>query len=665
MKILYVSPHLSTGGLPQFLLKKIECLKDYAQIYCVEYSNHGGFVVQRNQIKNLLSSNFIELGDDKKAIIKIIKDIKPDVVHFEEMPEYFMDMNLAKEIYAKDREYLIFETSHDSSFNSNAKRVFPDKFTFVSEFQKRNVENLGIPSEVHEYPITLNIKKPREEALKVLGLDPEKKHVVNVGLFTPRKNQAEIVQYAKKLKDYPIQFHFVGNHADNFRFYWEPIMKEFPSNCFWWNERKDVENFYQAADLFLFTSRGDENNKETSPLVIREAISFNLPSLIYNLPVYLGMYDKYDNVDYLNFNDLNENCQKILEKLNLQKAEDKKTYNDLAFIISCYPSSTETANITKKCLEALAQFNAPKILASHCDVPLDVQNLANYTIVDKERNIMTNQSYYTRYWQQLWRYDANYRATLFLDTSLNDTYHGPAVYTNYYNGTSLARSLGYKKAICLNFDFIFKDSLFFDKVYEGLKNSDGYFVKQKEPEGMVVKTVFYATDTDFFMRNFPLIKNEEDYKKWRLDISSESNGLENMYFHTIKEKLKNSTVSEFQQYEKDTSMCEKDSNSQVEYFSLLPIKEQSDKICIFFCSSNSNDSRRIEIQYPNGLIKSDINGKTTIMEFIDKPQGECFITAKVFDVNQSPDVPIYTRNIVVDEEYIKNKMPKNGIVERV
>ena len=33
----------------------------------------------------------------------------------------------------------------------------------------------------------------------------------------------------------------------------------------------------------LFTSRGNENDKETMPLVIREAISWNLPVLIYKI----------------------------------------------------------------------------------------------------------------------------------------------------------------------------------------------------------------------------------------------------------------------------------------------------------------------------------------------------------------------------------------------
>ena len=317
MKILYIAPHLSTGGCPQYLLKKIQVLVKEHEVYCVEYSNHGGFTVQRNQIKEMLNDRFFELGENKMQVMDIINKINPEVVHLEEMPEYFMDGNVAIELYSKDRKYKLIETSHDSSFNPQSKTMFPDKILFVSKYQMETLKSLDVPMDVCEYPIVINPRKPREEALKVLGLDPNKKHVINVGLFTPRKNQAEIIEYAKQLINYPIQFHFIGNQADNFKFYWEPLMKDFPLNCTWWNERKDVHNFYQAADLFLFTSRGTNNDKETSPLVIREAISYNIPSLIYNLPVYLGMYDKYENIQYLNFDSIKENSQKILQILQI------------------------------------------------------------------------------------------------------------------------------------------------------------------------------------------------------------------------------------------------------------------------------------------------------------------------------------------------------------
>jgi len=327
MKILYIAPHLSTGGCPQFLFKKIQVLHKDHEVYCIEYADHGCFTVQKNKIKEILKDRLISVNYDRSKIIDIIKDLDPDVVHLEEMPEYFMDNDIAKKIYIKDRRYKIIETSHDSSFDPKTKVFFPDKLIYVSKYQKENLKEIDVPSEVCEYPIIINPRKPRADALRVLGLDPKKKHVVHVGLFTPRKNQKEIIEYAKLLKDHPIQFHFIGNQADNFKGYWEPLMKDFPSNCKWWNERKDVDNFYQAADLFLFVSKDENGDKETSPLVIREAISYNIPTLIYNSPVYMGMYDKYENIKYLDYDSKDENLNKILKALNLYTAKSMTQFN--------------------------------------------------------------------------------------------------------------------------------------------------------------------------------------------------------------------------------------------------------------------------------------------------------------------------------------------------
>jgi len=314
MKLLYITPHLSTGGCPQYLLKKIKDLKNACEIYCVEYADitGGKLIVQRSQIQELLGDKLITLQENKFKLIEYIDQIQPDVVHFEELPEYFLDINVGKLIYNKNRKYKIIETSHDSSFNVDSKVFFPDRFIFVSDYQKQLFSKLNIPSNVVEYPIEYKVKKDRVASLINLGLDPKKIHVLNIGLFTPRKNQSEIINYAKKMIDYPIQFHFVGNQADNFKWYWEPLMKDFPENCTWWGERKDVDSFYNAMDIFLFTSKGTNADKETNPLVIRESIGWNIPLLMYNLPVYCGMYDQYKNITWL---DDEHNNIKIIKKI--------------------------------------------------------------------------------------------------------------------------------------------------------------------------------------------------------------------------------------------------------------------------------------------------------------------------------------------------------------
>lgn len=315
MKILFIAPHLSTGGAPQYLLKKIHELNSDHDIYCIEYENVTGgvLIVQRSQIETILGSRLITLGENKEQLLEYITNISPDVIHFEEMPEYFCNDNLAKKIYVSNRKYKIIETSHDSSFDPAKKLYFPDRFIFVSEFQRKLFSSLNLPSDVVEYPIVYKTKTDRTQALQSLGLDPNKTHFLNVGLFTSRKNQAEIIEYARKLENENVQFHFVGNQADNFKWYWEPLMKNFPSNCKWWGERKDVDTFYNAMDVFLFTSKGTEHDKETNPLVVREAIGWNIPILMYNLPVYCGMYDKYKNITWMS-NIFEENIHIIKSK---------------------------------------------------------------------------------------------------------------------------------------------------------------------------------------------------------------------------------------------------------------------------------------------------------------------------------------------------------------
>jgi len=152
--ILIIASHLSTGGAPQFTLKKIELLLNEYNIICVEYAFlSGDFVVQRNKIKKLLGSNFISLPDDKSSILNLIKYKQYDTIFMEEFPENFMDDSIAKEIYKNDRTYKIIETTHSSINHFGEKRWFPDKFSFVSDYSVKMYCNLGVDYEVIEYPI--------------------------------------------------------------------------------------------------------------------------------------------------------------------------------------------------------------------------------------------------------------------------------------------------------------------------------------------------------------------------------------------------------------------------------------------------------------------------------------------------------------------------------
>lgn len=316
-KILFVTPHLSTGGLPQYLLKKIESFNKDHEIYCIEYANLSDeFVVQKNKIKNILQDRLISLGENKEQILEFINLISPDVVHFEEIPDTFVARHILNIIYSNSRNFNIVVTTHSSNTQPSELCYLADKFVLVSEWSKSVFDSHfkgEIPCEIWEYPIEEKVIN-KSEAKQKLGFEPDYVHVLNVGLFTAGKNQGELFHLASLLTRFKIKFHFVGNQALNFERYWKPIMKVKPENCVVHGEREDVDLFYEAADAFYFTS-----NFELNPLVVKEALSYKLPTFIKKLSTYGNTYDGV--VTYID-NDVQQNIKNLILQLNPEKSEE-------------------------------------------------------------------------------------------------------------------------------------------------------------------------------------------------------------------------------------------------------------------------------------------------------------------------------------------------------
>jgi glycosyltransferase involved in cell wall biosynthesis len=308
-KLLYITPHLSTGGLPQYLLKKIEHFQNDFDIHVIEYQDLSWeFVVQKNKIKQLISpTKFATLGTDKTQLLEYIERWDPDIIHIEETPESFIANNLIVSIFTKpNRKYFILTTTHSSHTNPADLNFMPDKFVLVSEWSKQKFESVvDVPCDIWEYPIE-DLKSEKEKYQEELGFDKEYFHILNVGLFTSGKNQSEVFEIAKQLQDLPIKFHFVGNQAMNFKDYWGPLIETKPENCIVWGERNDVNKFLQASDIFYFSSI-----LELNPLVIKEALSYKLPILMRRLHTYLDQYDNNPLVNYID-NNLETTKQLIL-----------------------------------------------------------------------------------------------------------------------------------------------------------------------------------------------------------------------------------------------------------------------------------------------------------------------------------------------------------------
>ena len=324
IRLLYLTPHLSTGGMPQFVLKRIKELqkfKNQIEIFLVEFSKFSDtYVVQRNEIINLLGDgHFFSLGDTtdtkrKHHLIDIIKNNHIDIVHSEEMIEGFESFNripltVLNELYSNDRTWKIIETCHNIWFNPETHKKFnPEAYCFVTPYHLKDTFSKEKPMKfLSLYPIEDKVTEileeneiygnfnqvPLIEKIKVrneLGLDMFKTHVLNVGLWTSGKNQGEGVDVARELVESnpDIEFHFIGNQAPNFEEYWGPIMKDLPSNVKVWGERSDVDKFMTACDVLMFNSTW-----ECNPLVVRESINYGMKILTRDLPQYMGMFDEY------------------------------------------------------------------------------------------------------------------------------------------------------------------------------------------------------------------------------------------------------------------------------------------------------------------------------------------------------------------------------------
>ena len=318
-KIVFLTPHLSTGGMPQFVLTRLEALQDQDEFetHLIEYTQYAtAYIVQREKIQNVLGNNFHSLGyldeidvDERtKRLTDKLTEINPDIIHIDECPEAFDSFNKLSPtalefIYSENSKWKVVETCHNIWFQGKDKQYHPDSYILCTphHLHENFKENTNSSRFVSTYPIIdlTPTEKEKEEARNVLGLDNTKINILNVGLWTEGKNQGEGVEIAHKLhKKHPgkFHFHFVGNQASNFKDYWGEINNNLPPNVSIYGERNDVTLFMQASDAFMFNS-----THECNPLVLREALSYKLPTFSRILKQYGDMFSEY-------VNELTEDC---------------------------------------------------------------------------------------------------------------------------------------------------------------------------------------------------------------------------------------------------------------------------------------------------------------------------------------------------------------------
>jgi glycosyltransferase involved in cell wall biosynthesis len=597
-KLLIITPHLSTGGAPQVTVNKVELLKDHFEIKVVEYSFLAwSFVVQRNKIIQMLTEgvNFHSLGENKYGeLLQILQDFQPDVISMEEFPEMFMNEECADYLYDAERPWKIIETTHDSSFNPKNKYYLPDKFVFVSSYNSFQYITLNVPTEVIEYPIDKKVRN-KVERQKDYGLDPEYKHFVTVGLFTPRKNQAYAFQLAERLKNYKVKFHFLGNQAGNFENYWKPLMANKPNNCVVWGERDDVSDFLKACDVFFFPSKGDRGNKELNPIAIKEAMEYDdLIKVMYNLDVYCNKYNNEENMVYLT-GDLGSDATNIIKKLNLDVMEEE------CVILGTYPNIKDRIQWTKDTINSLKPLGRKIILVSHYPVDIDIQNMVDYYIYDVH-NPLTHHSYYTRFY--------NDRPDYFAEININglkNSNQSLTVLTNIFNAAKVAKELGFKRFFYTTYDVVL-DPRDIPAVNDAFRTDKKlYAATLPTPQGKGIQTNGIMFDTDFFLKEFDDVRTPEEWnevcKRRRCENYLEDY-LSKVIFSFNPNDIQVVTT------DKDTLLVHSGLGvaSNSEYYSIIPVVGKPNNYVFYFFTYN-RDYRNIYVSIEDYMWKRIIPAK--------------------------------------------------------
>lgn len=352
LKVLFIAPHLSTGGMPAFLLKRIQSLINYTnvEVFVVEWCDYSpNFIVQKEQIKKLVGDNFFNFGSlgnpesgvhgNKKDFIQFLYDKEINIIHIEEIPEGFdsynpFNLDLQKEIYNPNHPWRIIETCHNMYFTPDTSKVYePDGYACVTPYHvDTTFKNRKASKSLITFPIdpSIQYEGTRKELLEEMGYRLKGEfHIINVGLWTPGKNQSYALKIAQSLYDkygFTYIFHFIGNQAPNFKEYWGPLQDKLPPNVKIWGERKDVNKFFKFSDLMLFTS-----NWECNPIVLKEAISNNKKIMAYNLDHYGDEYIPFITPLTGNLSvDSNNLINSIFTNIKYDTKEGKKDTMDFA-----------------------------------------------------------------------------------------------------------------------------------------------------------------------------------------------------------------------------------------------------------------------------------------------------------------------------------------------
>jgi len=287
----------------------------------------------------------------------------------------------------------------------------------------------------------------------------------------------------------------------------------------------------------------------------------------------------------------------------------------------------------------------PILLITNSILDETVTNKVDYLIYDKNNNLFKN-TYDNYEYFLLWGIVDRFKLTTLRPHTQK---HGLSVLINLFRSIKFAKELGYTHFRRIEYDMFLGEKTiqdFTNTPKECYNRKAKFFIDEKEKMNSFQ---YFFSEIDFFLSNFPEIKNEDDYVNL---LKKEFNNLdfitvEKLMYHFIKKLNTNEVIikdnlakelsdSAWNQSSSNSHLLEQMKDCSTELY------KQGEKNLIFTLNKQNKPLQRKVIIYYH-------NYNSDIFEYSVEKEGEWFLN----DIKKNiAKIEIYDNNILVLEQQV-------------
>lgn len=257
------------------------------------------------------------------------------------------------------------------------------------------------------------------------------------------------------------------------------------------------------------------------------------------------------------------------------------------FVVSTHPMSDYQTELTIECLKYLKRSNIDILVTSHAPLSKEIMDICDYHVYDKNNILCDLSSNYIE-WFDYENFYCEINAKH--QSNIDHNYHGPAVYSNFYNGIQMANALGYETAICLNYDLLLTPE-FIDSLIDLYDQNSGLFFEEND----FYLTTLFVINTKFYAEVFEKIKYSNEYDL--LAYKHNSNKVLEVLYRTVLKNHTNLLKIKSRLFLNDlinSTNSKIDVVSRFHRVSVLPIKNNPNQFAIVWTNANKLNTEEFD-----------------------------------------------------------------------